>query len=347
MGWRFRQSINLGGGFRINISKNGIGYSWGFPGYRYTKTADGRTRHTYSIPGTGISWVEESGRRHTSKTEYGNNFYYTENIENAQAEKMVSVGMEEILFLANRSIKLDAIADVLIVVSCILLLIERSFSLLLILSIAFKIFIRQNGVIDLYYDIDEDQLDLIEDRLDPMLRILESDCVWRIFQNNGVINVKYTSGAGTVVERTRVKTSYSPPFPFRTDNLTATFSTPKETLIFLPDKLIIMQGRNVGALDYKDVLALAKLTNFVEDERVPKDSYIVNYTWRFVNKDGGPDKRFNNNIQLPVCKYGELHLKSNNGLNTIILFSNAHLKRAGALRGYGIYIDDDYHLFLK
>ena len=62
MGWRYRKSINLGGGFRVNLSKSGIGYSWGVKGYRITKTADGRTRHTASIPGTGISYVEEHGR---------------------------------------------------------------------------------------------------------------------------------------------------------------------------------------------------------------------------------------------------------------------------------------------
>ena len=59
MGFRYRKSINLGGGFRVNISKSGIGYSWGVKGYRITKTADGRVRQTASIPGTGISYVEE------------------------------------------------------------------------------------------------------------------------------------------------------------------------------------------------------------------------------------------------------------------------------------------------
>lgn len=28
MGFRYRKSINLGGGFRINLSKSGIGYSY-------------------------------------------------------------------------------------------------------------------------------------------------------------------------------------------------------------------------------------------------------------------------------------------------------------------------------
>ena len=34
-----------------------IGYSWGVPGYRVTRTASGKTRTTASIPGTGISYV--------------------------------------------------------------------------------------------------------------------------------------------------------------------------------------------------------------------------------------------------------------------------------------------------
>ena len=60
MGWRFHKSINVGFGFKINISKNGIGYSWGVPGYRKTWKANGGTRTTYTIPGTGISYIEES-----------------------------------------------------------------------------------------------------------------------------------------------------------------------------------------------------------------------------------------------------------------------------------------------
>ena len=59
MGFRFRRSINLGGGFKINLSKSGIGYSWGTKGYRISRTARGTTRRTYSIPGTGISYVME------------------------------------------------------------------------------------------------------------------------------------------------------------------------------------------------------------------------------------------------------------------------------------------------
>lgn len=66
MGFRYRKSINLGGGFKINLSKSGIGYSWGTKGYRVTKTARGTTRKTYSVPGTGLSYVKETGKRSQS-----------------------------------------------------------------------------------------------------------------------------------------------------------------------------------------------------------------------------------------------------------------------------------------
>ena len=61
MGLRIRKSYNLGGGFRINVSGSGVGYSWGGKGYRVTHMANGRTRRTATIPGTGISYVSESG----------------------------------------------------------------------------------------------------------------------------------------------------------------------------------------------------------------------------------------------------------------------------------------------
>lgn len=67
MGFRFRKSVNIGP-FRVNASKSGLGWSVGVPGARYTKMANGRTRTTASIPGTGISWVEESKKRPVKPT---------------------------------------------------------------------------------------------------------------------------------------------------------------------------------------------------------------------------------------------------------------------------------------
>ena len=62
MGMRFRKSFG-GKHFRVTLSKSGVGYSGGVKGARITRTASGRTRKTASIPGSGISYITESGAR--------------------------------------------------------------------------------------------------------------------------------------------------------------------------------------------------------------------------------------------------------------------------------------------
>lgn len=62
MGLRFRKSKKIGP-FRVNISKSGIGYSFGNKYARVTHTADGKKRTTYTLPGTGVSWSETNGKK--------------------------------------------------------------------------------------------------------------------------------------------------------------------------------------------------------------------------------------------------------------------------------------------
>lgn len=62
MGFRFRKSVG-NGIFRVNFSKSGVGGSMGVKGARFTKKSNGGTRSTLSIPGTGISYVSESGNK--------------------------------------------------------------------------------------------------------------------------------------------------------------------------------------------------------------------------------------------------------------------------------------------
>jgi hypothetical protein len=57
MGFRFRKSIKLFPGLRLNISKSGISTSIGVPGATVNISKRG-TRGTVGIPGTGISYSE-------------------------------------------------------------------------------------------------------------------------------------------------------------------------------------------------------------------------------------------------------------------------------------------------
>ena len=72
MGFRFRKSIGKGP-FRMTISKSGVSTSFGGPGARMTKRANGKTQTTLSIPGTGISHVSTNSKHSTKIKEVTNN----------------------------------------------------------------------------------------------------------------------------------------------------------------------------------------------------------------------------------------------------------------------------------
>jgi hypothetical protein len=72
MGFGFRKSINLGF-VRFNFSKSGVGYSFGFTGFRVGKDAKGRNYRNVSIPGTGIFHRQYSKSENEILPEHFNN----------------------------------------------------------------------------------------------------------------------------------------------------------------------------------------------------------------------------------------------------------------------------------
>lgn len=67
MGLRFRKSINIGP-IRLNFSKSGMGISFGFKGFRVSRSAKGKKQATVSLPGTGISYVQNLDGDQVKKT---------------------------------------------------------------------------------------------------------------------------------------------------------------------------------------------------------------------------------------------------------------------------------------
>lgn len=78
MAFRYHRSVKLLPGLRMNFSKSGVGFSAGFAGYHVSRSPNGRTRRTISIPGTGMSWISSSTNpgssrgvdRHATVTEH-------------------------------------------------------------------------------------------------------------------------------------------------------------------------------------------------------------------------------------------------------------------------------------
>lgn len=69
MGFRFRRSIKLLPGLRLNLSKSGVSTSIGGPGATLNVKADRKPRVTVGLPGTGISYTTTLDLSATAKME--------------------------------------------------------------------------------------------------------------------------------------------------------------------------------------------------------------------------------------------------------------------------------------
>ena len=341
MGFRYRKSINLGGGFRINLSKSGIGYSWGTKGYRVTKTARGTTRKTYSIPGTGLSYTTESGSSKTKSRkqrnsessrvqekeyrEINNSSSYDtiREIESGDVTQFQTVESSNIIKAINRTISLNRWGTVLLWCT-LLMFLNPALIILPVVGIVLKIIARTKAVVDLEYSFDAEAEEEYTRRIDAWIILAEGDKEWQITTEQHNSNTRVNAGASRSLGRVDCTIKKGRPFYIRTNVETVEVKLKKETLIILPDKVFVIRGKKVGLVDYKDFNISVSSTNFVESEPVPKDARIVGSTWQYVNKNGTPDRRYKNNKQLPICLYGTVHLSSASGagINVELMISN-------------------------
>jgi hypothetical protein len=144
---------------------------------------------------------------------------------------------------------------------------------------------------------------------------------WHISAQAGVKDRKYHAGASISVRRKKASVGTALP-PFVVSNLDpVAIALSKSTFYFFPDRILVYSAGKVGAVAYTDLEASASATRFIEDQGVSRDAKVVDHTWQYVNKAGGPDRRFKNNRKLPVCEYGQVELKSVSGVNELLMFS--------------------------
>lgn len=327
MGWRLRKSINLGLGFRINLSKSGIGYSWGFPGYRTTKLANGGTRQTYSIPGTGISYVEQQGKR-KNNGDTDPHYDAESNLITGETKVFENIPIEDItkndpiLKEINRVLTLNRFTNLLILVGLFVFL-HPAFIISFIIGLIMKIVIAFTMKIKLYYEFDDENRKMYNALKEIWIALSQSRKLWQVKSSVKVFNTKYNAGAGHNISRSSAFITNKTPSFIKTNIDIYGLNLQNQRIYFTPDRILVFRPfRKVFGCTYRDMFLGLVSTRFIEHERVPQDAEIVDYTWRYVNRDGTRDLRFSNNRKYPICKYGELTLKSPNGIYTVIDFSN-------------------------
>ena len=325
MGFRFRKSVSLGDVVRINFSKSGIGYSVGGKGFRVTKKATGGTRTTASIPGAGISYVKDYSNKKSCKEKVNknssNNFNddvqckknYGEDsvMSNGNIENMKPSGLEELLEGASKALKMKRLCNWGMVLSLILF---GSIGWLFFIGfVVWKWYIKNKGIIELNYEIDEEGKKHLDNILKPLTYLVKSNRVWKVGADNG-----------NALDRKVCLVKPSILFPFKTDTQVIGILTSTEKLYFLPDALFIVRGVKVGAIRYSDIRFETNIIRFTESENaiIPDDAKVVGHRWQHEKKDGGQDLRYKDNMERTICLYGELTIHSTEGFYRKMIFSN-------------------------
>lgn len=85
MGWRFRKSIKIAPGIRLNFNKKSTSISIGGHGFHKTISSTGRTTNSFGIPGTGLYYTESSSSRSRSTASRQQTSAYTAPLSAAPA----------------------------------------------------------------------------------------------------------------------------------------------------------------------------------------------------------------------------------------------------------------------
>ena len=323
MGFYFRKSVNLGG-LRFNFSKSGVGVSTGVKGFRIGSGPRGNyiqmgRNGVYYKKTWGNSKSRANEHNNTQNIKKYNQNNYTPKSENEDLDEYTT---EEIC----DSSSIELVEEIKNNYSKITL---KWFSLLFVFNIylfilSFIIFAyldykRKNTII--FYDIDEETEARLQQFYDAFDEITKCKRKWYILSKNYNFDSKYNAGASSLVNRKDIIIANKVPKYIETNVKIPCIPVGKQKLYFFPDKILIIEGKKVGALSYKNLGISVTNGNFIETEMKPWDGTVVDYTYKYVNKSGGPDRRFANNPRYPIMSYSYINFYGDNGFNECIMLS--------------------------
>lgn len=153
--------------------------------------------------------------------------------------------------------------------------------------------------------------------LESYKALLSCDRIWDITSSVAVDQKTTRSAASTAVFRRPVKFGFGNIDIIKSKYNALHFENANggDLYIYPAFVAIVDAEKQFGLIDVRELDFNFYSQHFIEEEIVPKDATVVDYTWAKVNKNGTPDKRFKDNYQIPICQYGEIELTSTTGLN--------------------------------
>ena len=339
-----RKSIRVGP-LRFNLSKSGVGVSAGIKGFRvgtgprgnYVHMGRGGIYYRATIPSSSPASSTPASLRVPSSVTAdpiipAGTHAPLEEIVSADPTEVTDSSSKELLDEINKKNSRPAywkFCAGVVGAALLLALTNAAWSWLQLPAVLIGVpLIYAVGTLDrlkkstvLFYELDETLEPRYASMLEGLKKMADCSAAWYINAQGKVHDSKYHAGAGSLVTRKDCRISIEEPAYVKTNVAVYCIAMGKQKLYFFPDRLFIYSPSGVGALTYESLSITVKSTRFIEDGSPPRDAQVVDRTWRYVNKKGGPDKRFKDNRELPVCLYDEVQLSSSTGLNAVLNLS--------------------------
>ena len=173
-----------------------------------------------------------------------------------------------------------------------------------------------------FYDLSGDYL-LEYESLIKLAQSASNGAVWydrEVWENLGVERWKGNSGSEYTVNRKRARIRFRTGSGVEVNRDVVSFKFNLEEYTILPD-IIIQSGKKKFSL--ADAEIYSDVSGYVIPEsKVPKGSVPTGHTWEYVNRDGSPDLRYNENERLAIIDVCEVAVAVTNDVLFSIVFSN-------------------------
>lgn len=186
---------------------------------------------------------------------------------------------------------------------------------------------RAKRSVVIFYDVNDEHARQFQALVEAGQSLAQSQKLWRINASGALHSghqQKVNAGAGALVRRSLASVTHGGPTELVTNIAVPGVSAEGASMYFLPDRILLAHKRVFTDISYNSLKVQERQTEFIEAPGAkPSDAVQVGSTWQYVNRNGGPDRRFKNNPVLPVMKYTELELANGNGFRWVLQISNA------------------------
>lgn len=369
MGWRFRKSFTPLPGVRLNFSPRGISTSVGAGPFRFYVGSQGAAVTT-RIPGTGISYRQPLHAprsphinptphipHHTPEAQVPvTHMEAEEEIRSASTAVLTTEGLEPVKELLTKAQEERAqlLPELLAAQQEALRLRNKHqrWSNGWLFRRLFKGYFHRLG--EMAAEASDKQAELEEqerqsrlttefdlpDKLknnfgrlcDAVAALAQSQRIWKTITIVPTDRYRERTTASQSIQRRPVNVSLGSCDLIQTSwNVPRLLTAYGGEMFFYPAFVLYFVSPQAFALvDIHDVQFAYHPASFIEEEAVPSDAELIGHTWKKANKDGSPDRRFAQNYQIPILKYGDIRLTSHSGLNEAYMISNEHLARGFA-----------------